>query len=306
MDIDLAQLRALRSAVDGGTFEAAARALHVTPSAISQRIRALEVATGQVLLVRSRPVVVTPPGEAVLLLARQVALLVADTAARLDDGTGDRTDGWPTVPVAVNADSLATWFLPAVAPLAGRLCLDLHRADQEDTAGLLRSGTVMAAVTTAEVPVPGCRATRLGVTRYRPMATPGYVGRWLSGGATSEALAGAPVVVFDRADDLQHRWLRSRGVAGGSSAEHHVPGSADFLTAVRLGFGWGMVPELQLDDADRRGRLVELAPGEGVDVELWWQQWKLRAASLDAVSDAVVASARRALAPSGDTTGESA
>ena len=83
MDLDLAQLRALRAAVDTGTLEGAARALHVTPSAVSQRLKALEQATGRVLLVRSRPVQVTEPGRAVLRLARQLDLLAADAAREL-------------------------------------------------------------------------------------------------------------------------------------------------------------------------------------------------------------------------------
>src|SRR3712207_5795119 len=145
MDLDLAQLRALDATVRGGTLEAAARALHVTPSAISQRLRALEVATGRILLVRTKPVQVTESGQAVLRLARQVDLLSADVAREL---RGDPSaEGVPTLPIAVNADSMATWVLPALAPLAGDVCFDLHREDQEHTSTLLRAGTVMAAGT---------------------------------------------------------------------------------------------------------------------------------------------------------------
>jgi LysR family transcriptional regulator (chromosome initiation inhibitor) len=290
MDVDLAQLRALAAAVSEGTFDAAARALQVTPSAISQRIRGLEVAVGQVLLVRSRPIAVTDAGQAVLRLARQVQLLVADTATTLGVDQGPV----PSLPVAVNADSLATWFLPAVAPLAGELCLDVHSADQEHTAALLRDGTVMAAVTADAVPVPGCTATRLGSMRYRPMASAAFAGRWFPDGATTAALRRAPVVVFDRHDDLQHRYLRSRLRDGTAPPTHHVPASADYLSAVRLGFGWGMVPDLQREDGDR---LVELDPTGTVDVPLTWQQWKLRSTSLDALADAVRTSARHALDP---------
>src|SRR3954469_10045995 len=165
MDLDLAQLRALDATVTAGTLDGAARALHVTPSAISQRLKALEAATGRVLLVRSKPVQVTESGEAVLRLARQVALLAADAGREL---TGS---GPVTLPIALNADSMATWVLPALAPLAGEVVFDLHREDQGHTAALLREGRVMAAVTADAVPVPGCTVTRLGSMRYRPMAT---------------------------------------------------------------------------------------------------------------------------------------
>src|ERR687893_1756685 len=209
MDLDLAQLRALDATVHGGTLEAAARALHVTPSAISQRLRALEVATGRILLVRTKPVRVTESGEAVLRLARQVALLTADVARELgsDTETGGVPDAVPTLPIAVNADSMATWVLPALAPLPGDVCFDLYREDQAHTSALLRAGTVMAAVTADAEAVPGCTSPRLGGMRYRPMATPAFARRWFPVGPTAEALARAPVVVFDRKDDLQHRYL---------------------------------------------------------------------------------------------------
>jgi LysR family transcriptional regulator (chromosome initiation inhibitor) len=280
VDLDLAQLRALDATVTAGTLDGAARALHVTPSAISQRLKALEAATGRVLLVRSKPVQVTESGQPVLRLARQVALLAADATRELATGDGDRP---VTLPVALNADSMATWVLPALAPLAGELAFDLHVQDQEHTAALLREGRVMAAVTADADPVPGCTVTRLGGMRYRPMATPAFVARWFADGITAQALARAPVVVFDRTDDLQHGYLRSRGIAPGVPPLHHVPASVDYITAVTLGFGWGMVPAQQ----EPPGELVELDPAGGVDVVLHWQQWRLRSPSLDRVADAV-------------------
>jgi LysR family transcriptional regulator (chromosome initiation inhibitor) len=285
VDLDLAQLRALEAAVSTGTLDGAARALHVTPSAVSQRLKALETATGRVLLVRSRPVQPTESGQALLRLARQIDLLTADATAEL--GIDQRV----TLPIAVNADSLATWVLPALAPLATELALDLHVADQTHTSALLRAGTVMAAVTADADPVPGCSVTRLGAMRYRPAATAAFAARWFPQGMTGEELAAAPVVVFDRSDDLQHAHLRARGVDPGQPPVHHVPSSADFLTAVRLGMGWGMVPDLQ----DAEGDLAVLDEDGAVDVVLYWQQWRLRSPSLDRVADAVRTVARRTL-----------
>jgi LysR family transcriptional regulator (chromosome initiation inhibitor) len=290
MDLDLAQLRALDSTVREGTLEAAARALHVSPSAISQRLRALEIATGRVLLVRTKPVQVTESGQAVLRLARQVRLLAADTTRELgNDGVTGRP---PTLPIAVNADSMGTWVLSALAPMAGDLSFDLYREDQEHTSALLRAGTVMAAVTAEADPVPGCTSTRLGGMRYRPMASPAFAQRWFPAGPTPEALARAPVVVFDRKDDLQHRYLRARGGSDVAPPVHYVPASADYVTAVVLGLGWGMVPGLQ---ARTVAELVDLDPAGAVDVVLYWQQWRLRSASLDRVREALLAAADRRL-----------
>ncbi len=295
MDLDLAQLRALDATVRAGTLEAAARALHVTPSAISQRLRALEVATGRILLVRTKPVQVTESGQVVLRLARQVDLLSADVVREL--GADPSPEAVPTLPIAVNADSMATWALPALVSLAGEVCLDLYREDQEHTSALLRAGTVMAAVTADAEPVPGCTSTRLGGMRYRPVAGAAFARRWFPDGPTSEALAKAPVVVFDRKDDLQHRYLHARSGRDVSPPVHYVPASADFVAAVALGLGWGMVPDLQARTVT--AELVVLDPEASVDVVLYWQQWRLRSGTLDRVREAVLTAARRDLDQSG-------
>ena len=290
-DLDLAQLRALRAAVDAGTLDGAARALHVTPSAVSQRLKALEQAAGHVLLVRSRPVRVTEPGRALLRLAREVDLLVADAARELSSGVGGRV----VLPVAVNADSLATWLLPALAPLGDEVLLDLRRADQDDTAALLRDGTVVAAVTAAARPVPGCSSTPLGVLRYRPAAVPAFAERWFADGPTPAALASAPVVDFDRDDDLQRGWLRRRTRGRADPPTHLVPSTEGFVQAVLSGLGWGMLSELQLAEPALGDAVVLLDPGAVVDVRLHWQRWKVRSPSLERLTDVVLTGGRRAL-----------
>jgi len=305
-DWDLAQLRALAAAADLGTFDAAARALHVTPSAISQRIKALEQTAGAVLLRRERPVRPTVAGEPLVRLARQLDALTTEATAHL---AGD--GGVPRVTLAVNGDSLTTWVLPALAPLAGRVALRMVREDQDRTADLLRDGTVMGAVTSQTVAVQGCTVEPLGVMRYRPVASPAFAARWFGGtsspgpgrtGAASRdalrpaALAAAPVVVFDADDRLQDRWLRRRHVDPARPPRHLVPASADFAAAVRLGFGWGMLPDQQADDDVRTGRLVRLAD-DVVDVPLLWQQWSLRTDALDAVAHALRTAAAVTLLP---------
>lgn len=284
--MDLAQLAALVAVVDEGSFDGAAAALHVTPSAVSQRIKALEQAAGQVLVRRTRPTEVTGPGESYLRLARQVDALVREAAASSADHAGP-----VTIPIALNADSMATWVLPALATLPDGICFDLHRDDQSRTADLLRAGTVMAAITSVVEPVRGCRSTRLGTTRYRPMATPEFVRRWFADGVTIDALEVAPMVVFDRNDDLQERYLRRRTRRRIAPPRHHVPASADFAVAVGVGLGWAVLPDQQSVDLERQGRLVELDPGAHVDVVLHWQQWTLQTPALEAVAAAVRAAA---------------
>lgn len=280
--------------VDEGTLDAAARRLHITPSAVSQRIKTLEEQLGRVVLVRSKPARATEAGVAVVRLARQLALLENDTLTEL--GTDDA--GRFTVPLAVNADSLSTWFLEPLARLGARhpVVFELHRDDQDFTAGLLESGTVMGAVTSRATPVAGCRATPLGTMRYEAVATPAYIARWLPGGATAEALVEAPLVDFDRRDDLQSQWLSARGVDPIAPQRHYVPASNDFAVAIKLGLGWGLLPGFQSDAELADRRLVRLG-GPPVDVPLHWQQWNLRSALLDAIAAEIVAEGRRVLAP---------
>lgn len=288
-DWDLGQLRALAAAADLGTLDAAARALHVTPSAVSQRIKALEQQVGAVLLRRERPVRPTEAGEPLVRLARQLDALTADATRHLTEAPV------PRVALAVNGDSLTTWLLPALAPLAGRVAVQLVREDQDRSAALLRDGSVMAAVTAEAVAVQGCTVEPLGVMRYRPYATPAFRDRWFPDGATAHALTVAPVVVFDAADRLQDRWLARRGADPLAPPRHLVPASADFATAVRLGFGWGMLPDQQSDDDVAAGRLVALDARAHVDVPLFWQQWSLRTQALEEVADHVRRAARAAL-----------
>ncbi|GIG37782.1 ArgP/LysG family DNA-binding transcriptional regulator [Cellulomonas pakistanensis] len=287
-DADLPQLRALLAVVDEGSFEGAAVALHLTQSAVSQRIRALETAVGQVLVRRTRPAGVTDAGAVYLRLARQVLALSDEARAAVTAGA---TSGRPVLPIAVNSDSLGTWVLPALAPLADEIVFDLHREDQDHSADLLREGAVVAAITTAARPVQGCTSHRLGVLRYRPMVAADRAAALLPDGPTPAGLAAAPLVVFDKKDDLQDRYLRGRGADPLLAPRHHVPSSADFALAVRLGLGWGMLPEADARAGEEDGTLVDLDPGRHVDVVLHWQQWTVRTAALERTGAAVRAAA---------------
>lgn len=279
--------------VDGGSLEAAARSLHITPSAVSQRVKALEQQLARVLVVRGRPTTLTPSGEAVVRMARQISLL--EHEARSELGLeGD--EGRANVPLAVNADSMATWFLAPLARLSSihDIDFDLHRDDQSFTARLLESGEVMAAVTSESAPVTGCTVTPLGVLSYEAAANPDFVRRWFPDGVTDEALRRAPFVDFDRRDSLQHDWLASRGVESHGVPRHYVPASQDFAQAVILGLGWGLLPGSQLSSAVAAGQVVPLG-GEPVRVPLYWQQWNLRSTLLDAIAAEVAEEARRVL-----------
>ncbi|MER7172225.1 LysR family transcriptional regulator ArgP [Streptomyces mesophilus] len=299
-------VRTLLAAVDEGTFDAAATALHLTPSAVSQRIKALEQRTGRVLLMRTKPVRPTESGEVVVRFARQLAAL--EQAAHLDLGLeDDPADNGPRgaarLPIVVNADTLATWFLLALTrvPQDPPVCFELLREDEGHSATLLREGRVMAAVTSSAEPVAGCTVRPLGLARYLPLATAEFKERHLTPGPLSRRLPQAPVVVFDRRDELQDRFVRTltRGRAGAGPLRHYVPASEGFRDAVIAGLGWGLVPDLQAAPLLSSGTLTELTPGKHLDVPLYWQQWKLDVPALAHVAEAVTDAAAEFLHPPG-------
>jgi LysR family transcriptional regulator, chromosome initiation inhibitor len=290
-NLDLDQLEALAAAVSEGTFDAAARKLHLTPSAVSQRIKALETAVGRVLLTRSKPIRPTCSGETLLKAARQIEAVSADAARELGEELGELT----VIPLAVNADSLATWFTRALSDVGPPIVFDVRRADETRTAELLRDGSVMAAVTTAGQPVPGCTVESLGRMKYRPRASAEFVARWFSDRVTVQQLATAPVVAFDREDVLQDRYLRRRSRRRLDPPRHHVPGSSAFVAAIRLGLGWGMVPDLQADAGPGERELVDFDPHGSIDVPLYWQQWHVASAPVRLVAEAVRATAAAVL-----------
>lgn len=279
----------LASVVEHGSLDGAARALHLSQPAVTQRIQALERSVGQVLLVRSRPVRATPAGEVLIRHARQVAHLEQETMASLGVGSDRRAN----VSIAVNADSLATWFLPPLAALAEelRVTFDLRRADEGRTADLLADGTVAAAVTTRADAVPGCEAVRLGQMRYAAMASREFVARWFPSGVTEAVLAAAPVVDIDAEDDLQSRYLVACGVDPVAPPRHRIPGAEEMMRALELGMGWAVLPASL---GGRSDGLVELS-GPEVTVALHWQQWRVRSALLDRIAAEMAAAARSAL-----------
>ena len=282
------QALTLAAIIAEGTFDAAAQRLHLTPSAVSQRVRALETAVGRPVLRRVRPVELTAAGEAVVRFARQLELLSTDLSEQLEPGSENAA---PRITLVVNGDSLNTWALPGLVDAAEHVQLTVLREDQDHSLDLVRRGAAHGAVTATAAPVPGCTSRPLGVMRYRPVCTPAFADRWFAGGVTAATLAAAPVVVYDDKDELQDRYLRRHRRRPLSPPRHFVPATHEFGRAVQLGLGWAMLPELQLAQLEP-GSLVPLVSSGHLDVPLHWQQWRLTTTALDRVATAVGGAAR--------------
>lgn len=295
LNLDYAQLAALMAVLREGSFEAAARSLHITPSALSQRVKALEQRVGGVLVQRGKPCRITPLGEPLLRHAQQVALLEQQLYPAAVRGMAEAST---PLAVAVNADSLSTWFLPAAAAFAQAqpgLLLDIRVDDEGHTQEALRRGEVLAAVTARATAVQGCRSSRLGALRYRACASPAFVERHFAQGLNARALAVAPCLRFDAKDETQHRWLQRLTRKVLQPPAHRLPSSTGFVQACEAGLGWALHPEALVADLLAAGRLVDLAPGKPFDVPLYWQCTRLALPALQRLSGAVLDAARGSL-----------
>lgn len=292
--LDYAALNALATVVREGSFERAARALNVTPSAVSQRVKLLEERIGGALLVRGQPCVATEAGLQLCRHVERVGMLeheLRDALPLLGAGeAGERV----TVRVAVNADSLATWFVAAAAAFSQQhgALLDLTVDDQDHTAERLRSGAVLAAVTALAQPVAGCNSEALGTMHYVAAASPAFVQSHFATGVGARTLARAPSLVFDRKDALQARWVRRICHREVETPRHWLPSPQAFVEAARAGMGWGMHPLSMVAQALRDGSLVELVPGSRLPVPLYWQQARAAPRLLARLGDCVRAASR--------------
>ncbi|TDF30660.1 ArgP/LysG family DNA-binding transcriptional regulator [Delftia tsuruhatensis] len=298
--LDYAGLEALAAVVREGSFERAARRLHVTPSAVSQRIKLLEERVGQVLVLRGQPCSGTEAGRRLCLHVEQVALLENDLRRKNPELVPEGQTALPTLKLAVNADSLSTWFMDAMSAFTrdGNELLDISIDDQDHTAKRIREGEVMAAVTATSSAIPGCNTWPLGRMRYVAAASPDFIRRYLKDGITPEAMARTPMMSYGRKDSLQDQWLQRLGAEGRrSTPRHFLPSNQGYTRACELGMGWGMHPPLMIGAQLAEGSLVELLPGNDLDIPMYWAHARNAQASLQRLTDCVIQAAAACLDP---------
>lgn len=291
---DPRQGEALLAVIDGGSFEQAAAALHLTPSAVSQRVSGLEAALGTPLLIRSRPIRLTSAGQQLVQYLRRSRLMEQEFLAELK--IADAVP--PRIAVAVNNDTLGTWFLPELSSFLNKenILLEIILDDQDHTYSLFEKGLVLAGVSSAPEPMRGCRAQHLGYMRYRLLAHPEFAARWFPDGFNREAARHAPVMFFDRKDSLQQIFIeRELGLPLGAYPVQYIPSSDPFVASIRLGMGYGMLPRQQYKSMLETGELVDLAPGKYLDVQLYWHAWRIQSPRLVRLTEEVIAAAGRAL-----------
>ena len=299
---DPAALECLAAIVEEGGFDRAAQRLSITQSAVSQRLRALEAQVGTVLVVRSRPVRPTAAGQLLLKHTRQMRLLRADLERDLGELAPSSTGGAreeERISLAVNADSIATWALPALDALARQgLPLEIITDDQDFTHEWLREGQVLGCVTTVKQALRGCKVQPLGAMHYVGVAQAAYARERLPQGLTPHNFRDTPFVAFNRKDDMQSEFVgRAFRLKRVSLQQLFVPSSEGQVRAVLAGWGASVVPELLVRGLVAQGRLLDIAPATRVPVQLYWHCWNLESAVLDQLSSALTVAAGEALRP---------
>ncbi|MEJ6021272.1 LysR family transcriptional regulator ArgP [Ramlibacter sp. PS4R-6] len=297
---DPAALECLAAIVEEGGFERAAQRLSITQSAVSQRLRSLEAQVGTVLIVRSRPLRPTPAGQLLIKHTKQLRLLRADLDHELKELAPSSTGGAredERISLAINADSIATWALPALDALAREgLPLEVIADDQDFTQEWLREGQVLGCVTTLKQALRGCKVVPLGAMRYIAVAQPDYARDKLGEGLTPHNFRDVSFIAFNRKDDMQREFVaKAFGLKRVAVNQVFVPSSEGQVRAVLSGWGVSVVPELLVRGLMQQGRLVDAAPGHSVPVQLYWHCWNLESEVLDALTTALTQAARAQL-----------
>lgn len=294
-------LECLAAIVEEGGFERAAQRLSITQSAVSQRLRALEAQVGTVLIVRSRPLKATSAGQLLLKHTKQMRLLRADLERDLRELAPSSTGGTreeERVSIAINADSIATWALPALNDLAHQgLPMEVITDDQDFTHGWLREGQVLGCVTTLKQALRGCKVLPLGAMKYVAVAQPAYAQAHCPRGLTPHNFRDVPFVAFNRKDDMQTEFVsKAFGLKRITLNQLFVPSSEGQVRAVLAGWGLSVVPELLARGLLEQGHLVNVAPAHVLPIQLYWHCWNLESDVLDALTDALTRAAQHALA----------
>ena len=296
MNLDQRQITTFEACIAGGSLTQAARTLHITLAAASLRIKALESNLGQRLLVRGKVLRATPAGQALLAHIKRVRLLEADLTQTLHPEQHD----FQALSVAVNADSIASWFLDGVCASLKQHRLTIHAVidDQGHTLDWLKNGDVIGCVTTLAQALRGCVAEPLGVMRYRCVAAPTLATELRAGEQTPapHRLLKTPAISFNRKDTLQDQFLQQHlGVTAAGYPRHYLPAVNAFRQALLGGLGWGMDAQIQHPDDYCEGRLVDLFPGLWLDVPLYWQHWLREPPQAARLTKAILAAAKQAL-----------
>lgn len=278
-----------------GGFDRAANVLHITQSAVSQRVKLLEEQTGQILIARTNPPQATQAGRRMVKHYHQVKQLETDL---LEDVQNENTASFTTFTIGINADSLETWFLDAIEPLLKKesILLDTLIDDQEQTHKMLKDGTVIGCISTKNQALQGCRVEYLGCMNYSLVATPRFIEKWFADGFTFEAAHRAPAIIFNRKDELHHKlFQRAFGEIPKQFPINYIPSTEQFARFIEKDLGYGMLPEQQVKPLLETGKMIDVVPEHQFPIKLYWHCWNLKSKLLQRATEELTINARKLL-----------
>ena len=261
---DYPALEALDLIVSSGTFEAAAKLLNITQSAISQRIKQLERQYGQKLLLRKASPVLTLTGEKLLIHYRRVKSLEREWSQTfLSEELSARN-----LRISVNRDSLATWLPKSLGKLIqkGPVTCEFFTMDESRTQELLFNGQVDACISTLNFQKSSFVKRSLGSMSYRcQVSERAYHAK---GNRRERVLSEMPFVLFDQDDKLYESFFSKKKTP---RLFHQVPDSSGFFSFIKLGYGYSLIPDLQVSSTVK---LVNLFPKQLIKVPLYLYYWE--------------------------------
>lgn len=282
--LDYKLIEAVAVIAESGSFDKAASALHITQSAISQRLRLLENQLGQILLLRTSPPQLTHAGQEIVKHYLQVQHLESELQEKVTSKVDSKG---ATLSIAVNADSLATWFLDTVESFIREegILLDIRVEDQAQTFQLLKRGEVMGSISTLNTSIQGCRHSYIGTMQYHMVASASFARTWFPDGLTQRSTAEAPAIFFNRKDELHGSFLaKNSGIEHPHFPAHYIPSSENFSQYMVAGLGYGLLPTVQSKPLIDSGRLIDLSPGHFLDIQLYWHCWNINSRRLEMLS----------------------
>lgn len=271
--LDYRGIEALYTVQELQSFESAAKKLHITQSAVSQRIKGLETYYGEPVLIRTLPYKPTPIGESLISHYKRICMLEESLKQQLAHAAIK-----PHVSIALNRDSLETWFLDLIEDtnIFNNITLEIIADDQELTLDYLRKGLVSACLSTSEKGIIGGNVTFLGNMEYLLVASPQFIKRYFSDKDQKKCLIDSPAIKFDKNDKLHERYLEKYfGLNGEGVNFHVVPSVRGFKKFALLGYGYGLIPKIDILKELKNKKLLQLYPEKVWKIPLYWHYWDI-------------------------------
>jgi len=293
--LDYKLLQSLDAIIAEQSFDGASKRLNITQSAISQRIKQLEEQCTQPVLVRGTPLKVTDLGAKLLNHYQQVIQLETDL---LVDINPEKSLAPVTIAIALNADSIASWFIPAIADVLKihNIELDLHVINESISHELIKDGKAFAAISDKPTGSPKTKVTPIGNIVYKLCAHPSFRDKHFPNGLNADSLSSAPGINYDHMDNMHYNYIEQHfGLTKGEYPCHRVRSAEGLLNLALNGVAYSLFPEPQIKQYLASGELIDIAPKLHLSQPLFWHSWILEQGLRKVISEHVINWGRRNL-----------